>query len=130
MICPIGRYRDRMAKPAGERVYQNRGGALGNQERYWLTEEAMAEGSPLLALTRGDQVSMPNIYYLQNPADELHPRHLMEQFVAAYRKAGGKLELEFFEGEAYDAIRREPEAPFAIACFRKIVDFIHRQAPA
>lgn len=129
VICPLGRYRDRMAKPAGERVYQNRGGALGNQERYWLTEAAMGEGSPLLALERGDEVMMPNIFYLQNPADELHPRHLMEKFVASYRKAGGNLELEFFEGVAYDAIRHEPEKPFAIACFRKIVEFIQRQAP-
>src|SRR5579872_1766293 len=61
VICPLGRYRDRKARPAGEQVYQNRGGAVAQQERYWLTEDAMGEGSCLQALERGDTVEYPHI---------------------------------------------------------------------
>jgi len=128
VICPLGRYRDRKAKPAGERAYQNRGGAVAQQERYWLTEDAMGEGSPMLALERGDAVETPHILYLQHPGDELHPRFLMEQFVANYRKRGGSVETHFFEGARYDLPRSEPAAPAARAAIAKVVAFIHDEA--
>lgn len=128
VICPLGRYRDRKSRPEGERVYQNRGGAVAMQDRYWLTEEAMGEGSPTLALERGEKVELPNILYLQNPADLLHPRHLMERFVRDYRQRGGKLEVEFFEGAAYDLVRSDPSSPSAKQAIAKAVEFIHRQA--
>jgi len=127
VICPLGRYLDRKAKAPGERAYQNRGGAVVMQQRYWLTEEAMGEGSPNLALERGDKVEYPNILYVQNPADELHPRHLMENFIANYRKQGGKLEQHLFETKAYDAVRSEPSSDAAKEAIRRMVEFIHRQ---
>lgn len=127
VICPLGRYRDRKAKAQGEPAYQNRGGAAVMQERYWLTEEAMGEGSPVLALERGDAVELPNILYLQNPVDQLHPRHLMEQFIANYRKRGGKVQPELFEGAAYDLVRSNPSSPSAKEAIAKIIAFIHGQ---
>ena len=128
VICPLGRYRDRKAKAPGEQAYQGRGGAVVMQQRYWLTEEAMGEGSPMLALERGDAVEFPQILYLQNPIDELHPRHLMEQFVVNYRKRGGEVRQELFEGAKYDLVRSEPASQAAKAAVAKIVDFIQRQA--
>jgi acetyl esterase len=130
VICPLGRYRDRKAKPAGEQAYQNRCGAVAQQERYWLTEDAMGEGSPLLALERGDAVEFPHILYIQNPADELHPRHLMEGFIKAYRAKGGKLETHFFQGTKYDAPRSEPQSDNAKAAVAAAIAFIHRETGA
>jgi acetyl esterase/lipase len=127
VICPLGRYRDRKAKPAGEQAYQNRGGAVAQQERYWLTEDAMGEGSPLLALERGDAVEFPHILYIQNPADELHPRHLMEAFIKAYRGKGGKLETHFFAGPKYDLPRSDPASQGAKDAVAAAVAFIHRE---
>lgn len=127
VICPLGRYRDRKAKPAGEQVYQGRGGAVAQQERYWLTEEAMGEGSALLALERGDKVEFPHILYIQNPADELHPRHLMEGFINAYRAKGGKLETHFFHGTKYDQPRSDPASQNAKDAIAAAVAFIHRE---
>ncbi|OFZ97319.1 MAG: hypothetical protein A3H35_13130 [Betaproteobacteria bacterium RIFCSPLOWO2_02_FULL_62_17] len=125
VICPLGRYLDRKSKPA----HQDRANAIPNQEKYWITEAAMAEGSPMLALERGDPLLLPKILYLQNPADDLHPRHLMERFVDNFRKAGGDLRLELFHGENYDVIRRQPEHPQSIEIIGKIVDFIREQIP-
>jgi acetyl esterase/lipase len=127
VICPLGRYRDRKAKPAGQQVYQNRGGAVAQQERYWLSEDAMGEGSPLLALERDDNVEFPHILYIQNPADELHPRHLMEGFINAYRAKGGKLETHFFAGPKYDLPRSDPSSQGAKDAVAAAVAFIHRE---
>jgi hypothetical protein len=127
VICPLGRYRDRKAKPAGEQAYQNRGGAVAQQERYWLTEDAMGEGSCLLALERGDKIEYPHILYIQNPADELHPRHLMEGFINAYRAKGGQLETHFFHGIKYDAPRSDPQGEVARAAVAAAIAFIHRE---
>lgn len=127
VICPLGRYRDRKAKPEGEQGYQGRGGAAAMQEKYWLTEEAMGEGSPVLALKRADKVELPNILYLQNPIDQLHPRFLLEEFVEHYRARGGKVTVEFFESPAYDALRTQPSAPATKRAIAKIIAFIDQQ---
>ncbi len=128
VICPQGRYRDRKAKAPGEQAYQGRGGAVAMQEKYWLTEDAMGEGSPVLALERADKVELPNILYLQNPIDQLHPRFLLERFVENYRARGGKVEVELFEGSAYDLVRTQPDSAAAKAAIAKIVAFIHQQS--
>jgi acetyl esterase/lipase len=129
VICPLGRYRAHQAHPVA--AQGNRGpGAAALQMKYWLTEEAMGEGSPNLALERGDPLELPDILYLQNPIDTIHPRANLDSFVERYRKAGGRVELEFFEGEKYDLMRSEPESQSARQAVRKIIAFIHRQARA
>ena len=128
VICPLGRYLDRKAKAPDQQTFQSRGGAVAMQQKYWLTEDAMGEGSPNLALERGDAVEMPHILYLQNPIDELHPRPFVEQFVGNYRKRGGDVALEWFEGAAYDLIRSQPTSDAAKAAVQKIIAFIHREA--
>lgn len=130
VICPLGRYRDRKARAPVDQPYQNRGGAVAQQERYWLTEDAMGEGSPLLALERGDAVELPHILYLQNPADELHPRPLMERFVEAYRRRGGEIRLELFHGEKYDLPRSLPESAEAKRVTDLAAAFIKAEARA
>jgi acetyl esterase len=128
VICPLGRYRAPMAAPPAAPAQGGRGGAAAMQMKYWLTEDAMGEGSPTLALERGDQVERPNILYLQNPVDVLHPRANLEQFVANYRRRGGQVQVEFFEGAAYDLVRTDPSSASAQQAIAKIIDFIHRSA--
>ena len=117
VICPLGRRKDRVAGQLP---------AASTQEQYWLTEEAMAEGSPNLALQRGDKTELPDILYVQHPADPMHPRANLDSFVSGYRKAGGQLQLEFFEGDKYDAVRSDPGSAASKAVVSKIVDFIQR----
>lgn len=127
VICPLGRYRAGVEQ-AAVAAYPKRGGALEMQKRYWLTEEAMAEGSPLLALERGDAVEFPDILCLQNFADPLHPREHLERFVRDYARAGGDAQANFFQGESYDLVRTRPETDAATQAIRDILGFIHRQA--
>jgi acetyl esterase len=128
VICPLGRYGYMKGRQWSGNTRLTPATAIAHQDAYWISEEAMAEGSPTLALERGDRVAMPHILYVQNPEDELHPRSNLEQFVAAYGKAGGRLELEWFEGEAYDAVRSHPAAPASKKVVEKIVAFIRSYA--
>ncbi|MFN0304304.1 MAG: alpha/beta hydrolase [Burkholderiales bacterium] len=128
VICPLGRYKDHTARPVGDPAYQGRGDAAQRQLRYWLTEDAMAEGSPNLALQRGDKIALPNILYLQSPLDVMHPRQCLDEFVAGYRKAGGDVQLELYEGKPYDLIRSQPDSETARTQVRKMIDFIHKHA--
>ncbi|MFM9885029.1 MAG: alpha/beta hydrolase [Burkholderiales bacterium] len=128
VICPLGRFKDHTSRPVDDPAYQGRGGAAQRQLQYWLTEDAMAEGSPNLALQRGDKVALPNILYLQSPLDIMHPRKNLDEFVAGYRKAGGNVQLELYEGKPYDLVRSQPDSETAKAQVRKMVEFIHKHA--
>ena len=88
----------------------------------------MGEGSPVQALIRGDKVETPDVLYLQNPIDDLHPMENLQQFVVGYRKPGGKLQLEMFEGAAYDLARTAQQSAEARSMVGRIVDFIWRHA--
>ena len=72
---------------------------LPDHDRYWQSEEAMAEGSPARILERGEKTALPPVLYLQGTADVAHPRPNLDRFVAAYRKAGGEIDLQLYDGE-------------------------------
>lgn len=128
VICPQGRYRYAKKRQAENNPIQVRTEQIRSQDRYWVTEEAMGEGSPVKALERGDKVETPDVLYLQNPIDDLHPMENLEQFVAGYRKAGGHLQLEKFEGAAYDLVRTAPDSAEAKRMVGKVISFIWAHA--
>ena len=125
VICPLGRYRVWTTDENAERVSPRGGNPAMSQVKYWLTEEAMAEGSAVLALGRGDAVELPHILYLQDPADPMHPGHLMEDFIKNYRQRAGTVRQNLFKGAAYDLPRSAPDSPEAKAVIADIVAFIH-----
>ena len=128
VICPLARFRHPGAMAAGEEAYGYDGNPVPMQQKYWLSEDAMAEGSPLLALERGDTVEQPSILYVQYRDDGLHPVEIMDRFVAAYRDRGGEVHLENFGGERYDSVRVEPSSEIAQRVFDGIAGFIHEKA--
>jgi len=128
VIDPLGRYR--YAK-------ENLGGALKKQadnwvlchDKYWPDEAAMAEGNPTAALERGEKVALPPVLYLQGTADVAHPAANRDRFIAGYRKAGGRVELQLFEGMGEAFITNDPTSPSELAAIDKIIDFVHREIP-
>src|SRR5262249_26991992 len=127
VIDPLGRY---------EYAKQNLGGALKKQATDWIAshdlywkggEAEMAEGSPTRILERGEKVQLPPVLYLQGSADQAHPRPNLDRFVAGYRKAGGKLDLHFFEGMNQAFISEMPTAPQSLQAIDKIIEFVHRE---
>ena len=87
----------------------------------------MAEGNPTLALERHELVRMPPVLYIQGTADVAHPKPNRDQFIAGYRKAGGRVDLELFEGVGEAFITSDPAAATSLAAIDKIIEFVHRE---
>ncbi len=68
-------------------------------DQYWKTEEAMAEAAPARILARGERASLPPVLLLAHSQEDAHPKPDREEFVRQYRKAGGKISENIFEGE-------------------------------
>ena len=66
-------------------------------EGYFLTTDAMKEGSPFQILQRGEKPELPPTLIVQGTADTNLPVAVTERFVLAYREAGGDIELELFQ---------------------------------
>jgi len=126
VIDPLARYRYAKAlKAKGQPYPEVVDRVLPYHDDYWKTEEAMAEGNPVLALERGESVELPPALYLQGTRDVAHPRPDLDRFVTQYRKAGGRVELELFDGEAEGFINKNPESPAAKKALDAIVAFVN-----
>ena len=70
-------------------------------DSYFLNQDAMIEGNPLLALERGEHLSLPPVLLIQGTADQNLPLSSIYRFADAYRAAGGVVELEWFTDEPH-----------------------------
>jgi acetyl esterase/lipase len=128
VIDPLGRYRyAKQLKASGQPYPEVVDRVLPGHDQYWKTEDAMAEGSPVIALERGEKVEMPPAIYLQGTKDQAHPRADLDRFVAQYRKAGGQVDLELFEGEGQGYISKQPMTDAGRRTIERIIEFVHKQ---
>ncbi len=128
VIDPLARYHYAKKLKAGGQPYPEIvDRVLPCHDQYWQTENAMAEGNPVLALERGEKVELPPVLYLQGTNDAAHPRVDLDRFVMHYRKAGGQLELELFEGETEGFIVRKAGSPASTKAIERIIEFVHKQ---
>jgi len=147
VIDPLGRYRyAKELKESGEKYPEFVDLVLPLHDKYWQSEDAMAEGNPVRALERGEKVELPPVLYIQDTRDIVRPRPQLERFVELYRKAGGVVQLELFEG-AMDAFvprntashqapgaiarmyeNRDPSSPAAARVIERIAAFVREHA--
>ncbi|HEU5194918.1 MAG TPA: alpha/beta hydrolase [Methylomirabilota bacterium] len=126
VIDPLGRYQyAKKLKEGGAPYPEVVDRVLPGHDSYWVTEANMAEGNPVMALERGEKVEMPPAIYIQGDKDQAHPRPHLDRFVAAYRKAGGQVDLELLEGEAEGFINKSPKA--AQRTIERVIEFVHKQ---
>jgi acetyl esterase len=126
VIDPLSRYRYAKALKAKGQPYPDVvDRVLPCHDEYWKTEDAMAEGNPVLALERGEAVELPPVLYLQGTRDVAHPRPDLERFVTHYRKAGGRVDLELLDGEAEGFINKHPDSPASKTALTAIIAFVH-----
>ena len=88
IVDPFARYRF-VQETGNDRI-------IGLSESYFLTEDAMKEGSPFQILQRKEKPALPPTLIVQGMSDNNLPVPVTEQFVLAYREAGGDIELELF----------------------------------
>ena len=128
VIDPIGRYHyAKELKAKGQPYPALVDEVLPCHDAYWQTEAAMAEGAPARALEQGEKVELPPVLYVQGTEDVAHPRPHLDRFVAAYRKAGGVVDLELFEGEGQGFIMRKAGSPASNRALDLIAEFVHKQ---
>ena len=130
VIDPLGRYRyAKNLREEGKHLKQAEEWILCH-DKYWASENEMAEGNPTLALERAEHVERPPVLYLQGTADMAHPKPSREQFVASYRKAGGRVELHLFEGVGEAFMTNDPTSAQSKDAIEKIIGFVHRELGA
>jgi acetyl esterase len=128
VIDPLARYHyAKKLKDGGKPYPEIVDRVLPCHDQYWQTEAAMAEGNPVLALERDERVELPPVLYLQGTSDVAHPRPDLDRFVTQYRKAGGQVELELFEGATEGFITRNPTSFAARHAIDQIIEFVHKQ---
>jgi acetyl esterase len=88
VLDPYGRYL--FAKE------NNRNFLIAATNSYFLQNETMIEGNPLLALERGERLDLPPVLIIQGTANTNLPLDSINRFARAYRAAGGDIELEWF----------------------------------
>ena len=116
---PVARYK--MARETGnERLVKN-------HDVYFLTEAAMAEANPQTILESGEAKNLPPALLIQGTADNNVTPDMADRFVAAYRKAGGKIALRKFEGEPHTFIVLNPTSPASVEAIGLIVDFVRER---
>ena len=128
VIDPLGRYRyAKDLKAKGQPYPPLVDEVLPCHDAYWGTEAAMEEGAPATALEHGEQLQLPPVLYLQGTEDLAHPRPHLDRFVANYRKAGGVVDLELFDGEGQGFIMRKAGSPASNRALELISEFTLKQ---
>ncbi len=106
VINPLSRYRHAKRVEARPVPPDWVAGIVECHDRYWITEEAMAEGSPTLALERGEDVETPPALWVQGRPDEVHDYpdpesgagvNEPERFARNYRAAGGEIDIVYID---------------------------------
>ncbi len=126
VIDPLGRYqyakglRDDCTPPEGmaERV-------VPMHDMYWETEDNMIEAAPARALASGEIMELPPTLCVARSYEEAHPRPDLDEFIAQYRKAGGDIDVNIFEGEG-ERILQDVSTPVAQEALDLMTAFIRR----
>ncbi|HUZ75443.1 MAG TPA: alpha/beta hydrolase [Stellaceae bacterium] len=136
VINPLSRYKHALrAHDAGEKWAAE---IIQNHLDFWGSEANMAEGSPVLLLERGEKPRLPPALWLQAPNDNMHdykdpdgtfPGNEPARFVADYRKAGGTIDLVYFDAPLrFTSV--QPTSKASLDAFARLVAFFHGHMPA
>lgn len=116
IVDPMARYE--MAKSRG---LQNLTAA---HDLYWVPACNMAVGNPQLIVDAGRYTSLPPLLIVQGTKDANMTQEMIDRFVASYRDAGGRLEIEKYEAQPHDFFMTMPDSSETRAAMAWISDFI------
>lgn len=104
---------------------------MENSKIYFKPWEAIFEGNPQHILDRGETVLLPPMFILQGALDDNVLPVVQERFVAAYRAAGGEIELEVYPGADHRwIIQPGPQTDRAIEMIKAFIAGQLRSQPA
>jgi acetyl esterase/lipase len=120
VLDPLARYRMAKAKGMDEHVAAH--------HAYWPDEAAQAEGNPQMILDRGERVELPPTLLIQGTGDVILPGDMADRFAAAFRKAGGSIDLRKFDGQPHTFITKDPGHPASREAIEAIKAFVRERA--
>jgi len=132
VINPLSRYRHARRMQAGANPLEWPKSVISRQDAYWRSEANMAEGNPTLILERGEAVQTPPAVWYQGRGDMMHdykdpesdfPGNEPQRFVAAYRKAGGEIVLDYIDADRHPG--HSPDLSKTGDMFERMVKFVH-----
>ena len=131
VINPISRYRLATRARDGANPPEWPKSIIARHDSYWRGDANMIEGNPMLALERGETVVMPPALWFQAHGDMMHdykdedlsfPGNEPQRFVANYKKAGGEIDLIYFEGPRMAG--HSPDLANMGSNFERMVEFV------
>ena len=137
VISPLGRYRlakALLSEPAPPDWAVRH---VPLHDAYWGSEANMSEGSPLAALERGEKVRLAPALWIQPRIDQQHiyqdpgsstPGTDLDKFIAAYRQAGGSIELDYYDAPQYFTVH-DPASAASLDAFDKMIGFFRKHIP-
>ena len=137
VINPLSRYRLATRARDGANPPEWPKSIIARQDSYWRSEANMAEGNPMLALERGEKVLTPPAIWFQAHGDMMHDYkdedsnfagNEPQRFVANYRKAGGEIDLVYFDGPRMAG--HSPDLAAMGANFERMVAFVAQHMKA
>jgi len=106
----------------------NNEGLVAATNAYFTSSDGATEGNPHMILQRGEMVTLPPAFIIQGTEDDNIPVPATREFAEAYRRSGGEIQLEIFDGMPHGfGYRRGPETDRAVDLVKA---FIARQLSA
>jgi acetyl esterase len=129
ILDPLARYRYLLVRrtdprPAHDAFFQP-DRLIAAHDGFFRDEATMHAASALRVVEAGEAECLPPIWIAHPEHDENVTLAMTERFVAAYRRAGGDVELEVFPGVGHAFANFPGEA--ADACIERMRRFIARQ---
>ena len=94
-------------------------------DQYWQKEEAMAEAAPARILDRGERTALPPSLFLARNYEAGHPRPDSDEFIRQYQRAGGLMDVTFFEGEG-EGLLRDLSSEVGKKTLEQMTEFIYQ----
>lgn len=114
--------------PARYRMARERSNVklVAAHDAYFGNEATMYHASPQRIVEQGEATSLPPLFIVQGTADDNVTPDMAQNFMDAYRRAGGDAEVHFFPGQPHSFIKEGD--PVAAAQAKTLVaGFIRRQ---
>ena len=99
-----------------------------NHDAYFGSLETMNAASPQSIVERRAFSHLPPLLVLQGTADENVTPDMADRFAAAYREAGGEIELYKFEAQPHAFTTADAGSAASVLAISRFADFMHRHS--